>query len=74
LTSLIDVPNLNPDYHVLLKYALINSAASQGNNPDTEIADFYQRKFDERLKKIKDDISERYSQTPNQTAQAKEWW
>jgi hypothetical protein len=66
LTAATDIPNLNPDYHTLLKYALVSAVASQGNNPDTEIADFYQRKFEERLEKIKEDISKRYIKTPNQ--------
>jgi hypothetical protein len=74
LTTATDTPNLNPDYHTLLKYALLSSTASQGNNPDTEIADFYQRKFDEFFKDIQDDISQRYNQTPNKVSQSKEWW
>lgn len=74
LTALTDVPNLNSDYHTLLKYALIASTASQGNNPDTDIADFYQRKFDEFLRDIQDDISERYNTNPNQSNQCKVWW
>jgi hypothetical protein len=74
LTSVSDTPNLNPDYHTLLKYALTSSVASQGHNPDTEIADFYQKKFDEFFKDIQEDISGRYNQNPNRTNQADEWW
>lgn len=74
LASLTDVPNINPDYHTLYKYALVSSVASQGNNPDTDIADFYQRKFDEFFKEIQEDISKRYNQTPNRISQAVEYW
>lgn len=74
ITAVTNTPSLNPDYHTLLKYALVSSVASQGNNPDTEIADFYQRKFDEFFKDIQEDISQRYNQTPNQISQSEEYW
>lgn len=74
LTLVTDTPNLNADYHTLLKYALVSSVASQGNNPDTEIADFYQRKFDEFFKVIQDDIAQRYNQTSNRISQCEEHW
>jgi hypothetical protein len=74
LNFVTDTPNLNSDYHTLLKYALVSSVASQGNNPDTEIADFYQRKFDEFFKDIQDDIAQRYNQTANKLSQSEEHW
>lgn len=74
LTGLTDVPNLHEDFHAILKYLLVQSLASQGHNPDIEIANYYQAKADEFLKSIKEETEERYNQTPNSDAQAKEWW
>jgi hypothetical protein len=71
LTLVTDTPNLNPDYHSLLKYALITSLASGGQNPDTQIADYYQAKFDEFFKTIQGDISNKFTQKPTQTRRDK---
>jgi hypothetical protein len=71
LTTVNDIPNLNPDYHSLLKYALITSLASGGHNPDTEIADYYQAKFDEFFKDIQEDITNKFTQKPTQTRRDK---
>lgn len=74
IDAVTDTPSLDPDYHALLKYALVNSLASQGNNPDTEIADFYQKKYDDFLKIIEDDIEQKYNKTPNRISQNVEQW
>jgi len=67
-------PELDEDYHSVLKYGLIAELASQGHNPDTEIADFWQRRHDEKLKDIFDSLSSRYDSTPLQIKQMESYW
>ena len=50
--SLSAVPSLDAEYHPLLCYGLITELASQGHNPDTEISDYYQRKYDEFFREV----------------------
>lgn len=64
------VPELDTDYHELLRYGLIAELASQGHNPDTEVADFWQRKFDESLMRIKDSLAD---YKPISTYEVQEW-
>ena len=59
LTATTDTPQLETQYHNLLKYKLIAMLASQGHNPDTQIADFYQRQFDEEFEAIKKNIEKK---------------
>jgi len=68
------IPELHEDYHDYLKFQLVSEMASQGDNPDTEIADFWQRKADEFLKDIESSLSDRYNKTPTQSSQCEEWW
>lgn len=72
--SLSAVPALDVYYHSLLKYALIQSLAAQGQNPDTDIADYWQAKFDEFMNKIEKNLSENYSQNPSSNNQIQEVW
>ena len=65
-------PLLDSDYHALYKYALVNRLASQGNNPDTEIADFYQKKYDELLGDVFRDMSDKFNNAPTRRPEAKE--
>lgn len=74
LTAATDTPDLDSDYHALLKYGLIQSLASSGNNPDTEIADYYQRKHDDFFKEVEDSLNDKFNKTPTQSNQAKEYW
>lgn len=69
-----DIPELDEKYHDLLKYALISELASQGHNPDTEIADFYQRKYDEFMADVQDKLADAISGRPTRRAQAEEDW
>lgn len=73
-SALSAIPELDSDYHSLLKYGLIAELASQGHNPDTEIADYWQRKHDEKLKDIFDSLAARYDSTPLQIKQINEYW
>ncbi|MFW9968619.1 MAG: hypothetical protein ACFFDF_00365 [Candidatus Odinarchaeota archaeon] len=74
LDAVTDTPELNADYHDLLKFGLIQELAAQGNNPDTEIANYWQAKYDEFMKEVKDSLSDRYNKAPNQSHQVQEWW
>lgn len=73
-SDMTTVPELDEDYHDVLKFQLISELASQGDNPDTEIADFWQRKADEFLKDIMDNLSDKYNKTPTQSSQVAEYW
>lgn len=74
VSTLSAVPDLDVSYHSLLKYALIQDLASQGQNPDTDIADYWQFKFDEFMREVKDNLSERYTQNPTADNQINEVW
>lgn len=71
-SSLSTIPELDTDYHDLLKFGLIQSLASQGLDPKTDIADYWQAKYDEKLKEVMDDLSERYNTAPTQRSQVRE--
>jgi hypothetical protein len=72
--SLAQVPELDVDYHDLLNFGIVQEMASQGHNPDIEIANYYQQKFDEKLQTIKSDISGKLSKAPLRIPQVKERW
>lgn len=64
LTAVTQTPDLDSTYHDLLQYGLIQMLASEGANPDTEIANYYQNKFDEGMKTIYDSLKERLEASP----------
>lgn len=74
LTTVSDSLELDDRYTNLLRYGLVVSTASQGANPDTEIADYYQMKFDEELEVCLGDLNIRLNSSPNENTQTKEWW
>jgi hypothetical protein len=74
LTAVTDTPELDADYHDLLKYALVNELASQGHNPDTEIADYYQRKFDEFMQVVEYNLTERTNSKATISSVVEEEW
>ena len=74
LTVVTQTPDLDAYYHSLLKYALIQDLASQGQNPDTDIADYWQIKYDEFMKETEDSLNERYNATPTSDNQVEEVW
>lgn len=71
-TAASETPTLDADYHAVYKYALVNVLASQGDNPDTEIADYYQKKYDELMSKIKESLSDRLNNAPTRRPEMKE--
>jgi hypothetical protein len=74
ITATTDTPQLDAEYHDLLCYALVQTLASQGQNPDTEIANYWQQKFDERFEKIKKRLKERYENAPIIDEQMESRW
>lgn len=74
ITASDDTPDLDSDYHILLCYALVQSLASQGHNPDTQMADYYQLKFDEYLKAVEYDLSDKFNSSPLGYVQVREWF
>lgn len=73
-SALSATPDLDEYYHSLLKYALIQDLASQGQNPDTSVADYWQYKYDEFMKEIEEDLNNKYNQNPTSNNQIKEVW
>jgi hypothetical protein len=63
------IPELDADYHDLLKFGIVQLMYEQGAHPNTELADYWQRKFDEKMIKVKNAMQERYSNAPNITSQ-----
>lgn len=68
-------PELDEDYHDALKFQLVSELASQGQSPDTEIADFWQRKADEFLAEVEENLLDRYKKAPTvrYTTVREEW-
>jgi hypothetical protein len=73
-TNLTAIPELDANYHDLLKFGLTSDLASQGHNPDTEIADFWQAKYDEFMRDVEANLNEKYSSRPTQSTQCREVW
>lgn len=74
LTLVTDTPELDSMYHSLLCYSLVQTLAVQGQNPNTDMADYYQKKYEEELKIVADDLSDKFNVTPTNYNQSKEWW
>lgn len=74
LSAVADTPELDSDYHDLLKYALIQTLASQGQNPDTEVADYWQKKYDEFMQDVKESLGDRDNSAPNRNSQCEVYW
>jgi hypothetical protein len=73
-SDLTQVPDLDEDYHDLLKFGIVQAIASQGHNPDIDIANYYQQKYDEKFANVKKHIDERLYFSNLNNAQQKEWW
>lgn len=58
------IPDLDPDYHNYLKYMLTSKMASQGDNPDTTVANFHRAEADEFMKDMVETLEERYNASP----------
>jgi len=73
-SDLTVVPDLDEDYHPILCDLLIVELANQGHNPDTEIADYYQKRADEFMNKIILALQERQAAARTKTNECDEWW
>jgi len=74
LSAVTDELDLDDRYANLLRYRLVNSIASQGANPDTEIADYYEVKYQEEMERCIGDLNNRFNNAPNEDTQVKEWF
>ena len=74
ISLVTNTPELDSLYHLILAYQEISDLASQGHNPDAEIADFWQRKADELFAEAKDDLYEKNNSKPKRSCQATEDW
>lgn len=67
-------PDLDELYHPLLCYGLIVELASQGHNPDVDMSNFYQARYDEYIGKVRSDIITKYATRGNERKQVRERW
>ena len=74
LTAVTDTPDLDAEYHDLLYYGLIQAMASQGQNPDFEVANYWQAKYDERMLQIEKGMKERLESAPIEPEQLESRW
>jgi hypothetical protein len=74
LTLLSQTPSLDERYHNLYRYALVQVIASKGDNPDTEIANYYEQEYLNMLEKVKVDLASRQTTKPDSIPQTDEWW
>jgi len=74
LSAVTDVLEIDDRYTNLLRYKLVNSLASQGANPDTEIADYYQRMYDEEIEVCFSELQDRFNVAPLEDTQVEGWW
>jgi hypothetical protein len=74
VTGLAATPQLDSDYHDLLKFALISEIASEGQYPDADIADYWQARYDEFMKNVKESLYSDSTMFPVSNLQIKEEW
>ena len=74
IDNIDDVLELEEQYHNLILWDLCQRIASQGSNPDIEVANYYQQKYDEDFKFIRDNINARLNKSPNTKRQFKGRW
>jgi hypothetical protein len=74
ISAITDTPEIDSQYHNLLKYGLIQMIASIGDNPDTEIADYWQKKYDEQMTIAMKSIEDKFDNAPLKTKQVDEYW
>jgi hypothetical protein len=72
--DLDQVPELDTRYHDLLKYKIIHEIASQGHNPNTDIANFWLGKYNEKMKTVMSDLENNLHHSYNKIPEQKERW
>ena len=76
LTSvdLTQVPELDANYHELLKYRIVSEIAAQGHNPDVEIADYWRSRYDEKFRTVMSDIESNLQHAYTKSPEQRERW
>jgi hypothetical protein len=69
-----DTPEIEAKYHNLLKYGLIQMAASLGDNPQTTIADYWQKKCDEELASAIKNLQSKFASAPTIQMECEEFF
>ncbi len=69
-----DIPDLKSLYINILKYKLVQMIASQGDNPDNEVANYWQSKSEEELLKINSHLKDELNADGVEPKQIEEFW
>jgi len=72
-SSLTVVPNINEDYHDIIKFYILMTIAKSGHNPDVQLANNYQLDYDECMARMFKDEMEKKIRTPLKNS-ANRWW
>lgn len=73
-TSLTQVPELDLKYHDLLKYRIVHEIASQGHNPNIDIANYWRSRYDEKMRTVMYDLETNNMTAYNRIPEQKERW
>jgi hypothetical protein len=74
MISVSETPEVEAKYHNLFKYGLIQFVASIGDNPEIDIANYWQAKYDEEMVIAIKNINDKFNSAPLQSRQVKEYW
>jgi len=74
ISSFSDTPDLDEDYHDLLKFKLAQRLAISGSNPDIDVANGWQAEYDEYLRDVMISIGDRDMKAPSEINQSEEYW
>lgn len=74
ITTTTQTPDVEEEYHNLFRYALIQSIASIGDNPEPLIADYWQKKYDEEMQSAMMELKDKFDTAPLQDNQIEEYW
>jgi hypothetical protein len=73
--TLSTVPDINTEYQDILKWRVLRDIAASGDAPDVELANNYQRNYDEISHKIRQDYYKRKAKNPKTRWSYKDgWW
>ena len=74
LVSVNETPEIEAKYHNLLIYGLIQNVACFGDNPEINIANYWQSKYDEEMAVALKNLQDKFDSAPLQTRQVLEYW
>jgi hypothetical protein len=74
VSTLTQVPDLDSKYHDLLKYKIVSEIASQGHDPNIEVANYWRSRYDEKLRTVLSDLEINNLTAYNQIPEQKERW